>query len=263
MSNVVVVSHDAFGARKWLRFSNFAFAARQSVVPVLATEMANAAMVFPLAFAPRGDTFELVAVLGLAPEQNLFVAPDGRWLAGYVPSVLRSHPFQIATAPDGQKVLCVDVDSGLVVDGHSGMGERFFEENGSLSAALQSVVDFLAQRENGIAITAAACAALQEQGLIVPWNITIQRGDAQQKIEGLFRIDETILESLPDQSFVLLRKSVALPLAYSQMLSMHHLSLLGKLGQAREQEAARSQAAHQMPLSGDIDLSILTNRKNR
>jgi hypothetical protein len=58
-----------------------------------------------------------VAVQGLAPGQNLFVAPDGRWLAAYTPAAYRGYPFQLAHAENGQQVLCFDEESGLITDG--------------------------------------------------------------------------------------------------------------------------------------------------
>ena len=51
------------------------------------------------------------------PEHNLFVGPDGHWLGGYVPASLRSYPFRVlGSEGSGQLALCVDEDSGLVVE---------------------------------------------------------------------------------------------------------------------------------------------------
>ncbi|MBK7509056.1 MAG: SapC family protein [Comamonadaceae bacterium] len=56
-------------------------------------EASRAAGSLPLAFWKRQDSFELVAVTGLEPHRSLMVASNGQWLAGYVPAVLRAHPF--------------------------------------------------------------------------------------------------------------------------------------------------------------------------
>jgi hypothetical protein len=52
-----------------------------------------------MAFVKQQDSFFLIALLSLTPKTNLFVAPDGRWLGGYVPSYFRGYPFQREAGP--------------------------------------------------------------------------------------------------------------------------------------------------------------------
>jgi hypothetical protein len=172
MPNYVVVSREAHATKRWSRATGYAFAAREAVVPLLSFELPKAVMGLPVAFLLQGEQFVPAAVLGLASGRNLFVAPDGRWLGVYVPAALRSYPFRLAHAPEGQQLLCVDEASGLLLDGQA--GESLFNDDGSPAAGVVQVLEFLAQQEADRPNTTAACAALQAAGLIVPWTITVQ-----------------------------------------------------------------------------------------
>jgi hypothetical protein len=258
MPNFVVVSHEAFSDKRWLRNPNYAFASKVAVCPVLGVEVATAAVALPMAFSSVGSDLEMIAVLGLLPDHNHFVASDGRWLGEYVPAALRCYPFQAGTTPDDQPVLCFDSDSGLLRDAKLEEGEAFFNADGTLSDAVQSVVRFLTELGNSRKATAIACAALQDCGVIVPWEVELERDGSKQTIAGLSKVDEGALNALTDDKFLELRKTGALLLAHCQMLSMQRMSLLGRLAQMQARAAAQSQAIRQMTMSGDIDLSSLT-----
>ncbi|MDV7395813.1 SapC family protein, partial [Arthrospira platensis SPKY1] len=110
------VAASTHATQRWQRYSSHAFAATDAVAPLVVQELPKACMHLAIAFIPQGEHFTPVAVLGLQPGQNLFVTPDGRWLGGYTPAAYRGHPFALANTPNGQQVLCVDADSGLLHD---------------------------------------------------------------------------------------------------------------------------------------------------
>ena len=71
----------------------------------------------PIAFVEQAGRFVPMAVMGLTPEHNLFVGPEGQWLGGYLPAAMRSYPFRLLRSEGSEQMtLCVDEDSGLVVD---------------------------------------------------------------------------------------------------------------------------------------------------
>ena len=80
-------------------------------------------------FMNENDAFIPVVVLSLEPERNPLVARDGRRSGGFAPSVFRAHPFRLIPSETDDLVLCVDADSGLLVEG--GTGERFVDEAGA------------------------------------------------------------------------------------------------------------------------------------
>jgi len=251
MPTVTPVTPSRHAAMRWRRYDSYSFAADRAVVPLVAAELARAAPAFPVAFIQtgKGKGYMPAVVLGLEPNHNLFVAPDGRWLAGYVPAALRSRPFTLRRAADGRHVLCVDEASGLVTDGPQ--GERFYEDDATLSATLRQVADFLAKVEQNRAATAAVCAALTAHHLIVRWPVARKTDQGERKLEGLFRVNESALNALDDEAFLSLRKSGAVPIAYAQLLSMQQLRLLGELA------AARAPRPQPVQLGQDLDPSWL------
>lgn len=254
MPNYTVVSRTTHADKRWKPFSDYAFASGEATVPLLLAEFAKAALGLPIAFTRQGNGYFPVAVLGLAPGKNYFVTPEGRWIGNYVPAALRSYPFRLADANDGSKVLCVDEDSGLVASG--GDGEAFFTEDSNPAPGITRLLDFITQLDQNQAKTHSACTALNALNLIVPWEITLQTDSGNQEIQGLFKIDESVLNVLSDEDFVSLRKPGALSMAYCQMISMQHLPVLGQIAQARAKADAAKEAFMQ-PLSGELDLEFL------
>jgi hypothetical protein len=200
----------------------------------------------PVAFVRQDGRYVLMAVLSLAPDRNLFVAPDGRWLGEYVPMVLRSQPFRLLRPESaGQSILCVDEDSGLVVEG--GQGEAFFDAEGALADTLKRTLDFLCHLERSRAVTEVAVAALAEAGVIEPWPLATTNGGPELPALGLHRIAENRFNALDDEALLTLRRAGALPIIYRQMLSMQQIPVLKRLTEVHEQharaEAARAEAA--------------------
>ncbi len=231
MSSLYPVSVSRHGSKRWQRYSSYAFAAGDAMCPLVVQELPKAAMSLPLAFAMSGEEVVPVAVLGLLPGKNLFVAPDGRWLGGYVPAAYRGYPFALAHTEDGQQVLCVDESSGLLADRE---GELFFSENNQPAPALTDVLNFLTQVAGNRQATRRIGALLQEYGVVQSWPIRLQTAEGEQAVAGLWRVDEAALNALPAEAFVALRDAGALPMVYCQLLSMQHLAQLGPLAQAHE-----------------------------
>lgn len=254
MPNYQAISRERHASQRWQRYTSYAFAVHDAVIALAAAELPKAAMSLPMAFIEQEGSFVPVAVLGLQPGSNLFVAADGRWAGPYIPAAFRSYPFRLANTEDGQQVLCIDEESGVVTNGST--GERFFNDDGQPAQATLDILSFLNQIEQSGLATVAACAVLQKHQLIRAWPITVKTDAGEQKIAGLFQIDEAALSQLPGDALRELAQAGALPVAYCQLLSMQHLSVLGQLAQARAKVNAPVTA---LPLSpaGDLDLEFL------
>jgi hypothetical protein len=220
-----VVSKERHAGKLWQRHSSYHFAARDAIVSLTAQELPQAMMAMPTGFIASGAAFDLVAVQGLAPGRNAFVASDGRWLAGYLPKVYGAYPFRLASADNGQQVLCIDESSGLVSSGPN--AERFFDDDGNPAQAVKDVLNSLSQQQAHRNTTANICAILQKHKLIQPWPVKLQAEGRKQNIAGLYRIDEAALNALPPEAFIELRDTGALAVTYCQLLSMQHLPKLG------------------------------------
>jgi hypothetical protein len=253
MTQLVAVAPETFRKKYWKRFESYEFAAKDSVAPLAAAEIARAAQAMPVAFLKQDDRFILAGLLSLTPGNNLYVGPRGRWLGEYAPSCFRGYPFRLAKAEGRDDlILCIDQDSELVSDED---GERFFDDQDQLAEPLQKVLDFLSRVQQNWIATQKAVDALAEAGLICDWPLKIKTSEGEQPVNGLFMIDEAKLNSLEDDLFLTLRTCGALPIAYAQMLSMGNIQLLSRLADAR----ARQQAPVQNNVSGAFgDDDILT-----
>jgi SapC len=237
MPQFAAVSRERYANKKWLRFSNYGFAAGEMIAPIVAAELARAAPAMPCAFLQQSGRYTLVAVLSLIAGRNMFVAPDGRWLGLYVPAVFRLYPFRVLPTERGDLVLCVDEQSNLVVDGSSA-GEEFFDSQGNPAPVLKPAFDAAMALETNRKSTELAVEALAQAGVKRPWEIKVKSNEGERPISGLHRLDEAALHALPDETFLNLRKTAALPLAYTQMLSMGQLGLLQHLARLQTQAAA-------------------------
>jgi hypothetical protein len=95
-SQVLAVSPENHSHKSWRAATNYQFAAAIPMVSVVLSELGKVASIFPMALVERGGGYELAALFGLQNGQNLFVDPQGRWMARYIPARLRAYPFSLA-----------------------------------------------------------------------------------------------------------------------------------------------------------------------
>jgi hypothetical protein len=237
MVKLVAVDSEKHAGKGWRPRTGYAFAATQAVIPLVGAEFAQAARAMPIAFIEQAGRYIAVAVMSLSLGRNLFIGPSGQWLGGYVPALLRSYPFLLLRPEGGEKmILCVDEDSGLIVDADAD-SQKFFEEDGAPSAAVTATVNFLQQLEQNRVVTDLAVATLASAGLLAPWPLTVAVDNQPQEVKGLHRVDEAKLNALEDEAFLKLRKSGALPIAYMQLLSMGQVELFTQLSRLQQQLA--------------------------
>lgn len=242
MVSVVAVDREKHAGKGWRPPTGYSFAAGQSLLPLVGVEFARAAVSMPIAFVEQAGRYMPVAVLSPLQGHNLFVGPEGHWLGNYVPSLLRGYPFVLVRNEGVENaMLCIDQDSGLIVDA-DGETQKFFEDDGGPSEAVKAILNFLQQVEQNRTVTDLAVASLAEDGLMAPWPLMVSVDNQPRTINGLYRVDEAKLNALDDESFLKLRKSGALPLAYMQLLSMGRVPVFQQLDQLQRQ---LSQAAHQ------------------
>ncbi|NMG56055.1 SapC family protein [Aromatoleum aromaticum] len=235
MANIQPVNFAKHGKKRWQHFSSYAFAARTSVVPLMLTEVRSAASAFPIGFVKHQNNCFPVAILGLEAETNVFVDEQGQWLGAYTPAAFRAWPFSVSYAERGEKLLCVDEDSDLITDGPD--GEAFFNEDKTPSEALQGVTRFLARFTQDRDPSLGACSALEAAGLLQPWTAAVRTGSRQWTMDQFLRIDEEALNKLRTSTLASLHKVGAISLAYSQLHSMAHLALVGRLAEQRLPQA--------------------------
>lgn len=259
LSSIHPVSKHRHGSKGWNRYKSYSFASGDSTAPIVVAEFARACMVFPIAFVNTGENFSPIAILGVVPGQNLYVAPSGQWLGGYIPSAYRGYPFRLGKTPEGQRLLCIDERSGLISElvGLSAEGERFFNETGEPEESIKQVLGFLSQIDDNRSTTTDFCDLLEVNKLLEPWPLTINAFDGDYRLEGLYRVSESALRSLKSRAVSALHKENFLLPAYCQILSMQSAPLLARLKEARANMISPVMNLPPPAPSGEIDFSFL------
>ena len=236
MPSFVPVSRGSHTGKAWLRYSSYDFAADRAAIPIVAAELAKAVLSMPLAFVEENGARHIVAVMSPEPGKNQFVAPDGRWLGGYIPAAIRGYPFSLLH-PDGAQapILCVDENSGLVVDAGTPGAELFFDEEGTPAPALKAVLDFLGQVETNRDATKRAVMALVAADVLTPWPLQVNTSAGTTTVSGLHRIDEARFNALNDEVFLGLRTVGSLVVAYAQLISIGQIGIFETLAKLRAQ----------------------------
>ena len=256
MPNYQPITQTDYTALRYKRTDNFLYASFDAVAPLVLQELPKACMSLPIAFIQQGEDFVPAAVQGLQAGQNCFVTADGRWIGPYVPAIYRGYPFALAQTEDQRMVLCIDHDSGLVAPDHP---EPFFDEQGQPTQAIKNTLNFLEQVQADRNKTRFICAVLQQLELIKPWHITLKGEAGEEKtIQGLYCIDEARLNALDAEALHRLKQSGGLPVVYTQLLSMQHLNILGKLTDAHAMAKAQNAAstAGALPTTGNDELDL-------
>src|SRR5258708_19650705 len=125
-----------------------ASAARQHLIPIVASEFRKAAIQYPIVFAKNPETgrFGPYVLNGLEPEENLFWSGTKMDVV-YVPLNIRRRPFFVGMAdmPGGasDNVLCIDIESSCItasgeksIVGADGSDSPYFKELLSILAKL-------------------------------------------------------------------------------------------------------------------------------
>ena len=252
---IVPITPERHGGKVWNRRSGYAHAATQTAAVMCNNELALAVRTLPMCFVLIDGEPTLVALLCLIPGQNLFVAPDGRWIGGYVPKALRTYPFRLApTGETDRFALLIDEASGLIGDeAAGGGGTPFFNADGEAAEDTRKVLDFLFDVHRGQLICRHAATVLADKDLIEPWPLTAEHDGAVKNIAGISRVAEARLAELTGQDLVELRDCGALAMAYMQLASMANLRQIKALARAHRKFAEDRSQRMQIPAGSFID----------
>ncbi|MCG5498989.1 SapC family protein [Ectothiorhodospira variabilis] len=197
------------------------FAAGENLVPLIYSEVADAAREFPLVFM-EGKPL-VYALLGLESGVNAYVGREGDWRATYQPARLRAYPFGLSPVGEGDRYALV-LDAAYTPVGE--LGESLFDGDDKPTAFVQGRLEFLKRLHQGQGLTERLVSALRDVGVLVPLGVRVRDAQGQMKrLEGVEQVDEKALNGLDDARFNELRRSGALPLAYASLLSLANMRL--------------------------------------
>lgn len=241
MSNFVPVSQQKHQASGFEKVSHYGHAAKDALAPVVITEVAKLIPRMPLAFYKTEEMsgYQLVAMQGLLPGQNLFLNEKHQMLAGYVPACYRGYPFRLFPV-DGktEMLLCIDENSPFFHEKSEADDEGLFTLEGEPTDIILKIRDFLALVAKDSQKTQELVDLLAEYELITPWYIRLDdSSERQEPLQGLYHIKESALRELSADKLQVLNLRGALSLAYGQLYSEHRIENLQTLLTLRAQAA--------------------------
>lgn len=200
-----------------------------TALPLSFTEFAVAVRDYPIAFisGDAGKTFVAMAILGVEPQQNLFVTADDTWDAQtYLPAYVRRYPFCMTRVTvNGQeqadRVACVEKRA------LKARGEALYNDRGEPLPVWDGLRKLLFEFEADLARTEAMCRKLHELQLLEPFAAQASpTGEAPITLTGMYRIAEERLHALPADVLKALAQSGMLARAYAHLLSLGNFQRL-------------------------------------
>ncbi|MCZ2720975.1 SapC family protein [Marinomonas sp. 15G1-11] len=246
---------------------NMKYAAMMTTVPLLREELSHVIQHMSIAFQKRSnahdntESFELVGLQSLKPNENLFVLPDGRWLGGYKPAFYRAYPFSLEADKDSTQLqLCVEESAVKFELAQDDLA--FFKDETNLSDHMMNFVKFLEKALNGRKSTLSLMSALQQANLITPWSITYSEEEedgatVEKALNGLYHIDIKALANLTPEMAAKLNKTGALEIAYAQVFSEPRCKGLSTL-----QKVHKDLQQHQNSIEKEPDLDEIFGEKD-
>lgn len=216
-------------------------AASLNSVFLAVTEFAEACREFPIVFVRTGSAeggakpvVMPIAVMGLKPEQNLFIT-DGKFTGKYAPAYLRRYPFIMVRAEENSDRMLVCMDPSW--KGFSETeGEALFKEDGEPTELLVNVQKFLEAFEQEAERTREFCTRLDAAGLLQDMRFDATMGDGEKlSVDGFLTIDEAKFKELPEATVLEWHRNGMLG-----VLELHRLSLsnMANLAQMLATQAA-------------------------
>lgn len=226
---------EEHGELRLAETTDWRFAAQEMVVPIVFTEMADAAREYPLIFLK--DKPLVCALTGVEQGVNAYIDGEGRWVANYIPARLRAYPFNLGNIPGkpNEFAIVFDAEAPQLL---SAQGSLLFKD-GQPSDFLNRRTELLKNLHRAEAATRSMVETIRSAGLLVDRSVRMQRRDKQDlHVGGMQVVDEKKLNQLPHEAFARLRDKGVLALIYAHLLSMANLRqgvIGGKYPQLRKQ----------------------------
>jgi hypothetical protein len=210
----------------------FQFMGASDAVPLTVNEFGMAASSFPIIFA--GDDKTPLGLMGIRPDENLFVSPSGDMDPGiYLPAFARRYPFLFAHDPEGQNlILCIDRAAPMI----SANPDLPFFDGDKPSQIVLDAIEFLKEFERFRQDTDRFLAMMRELDLFERRSLVISK---EQNAEmSFFAISEEKLEALPMAKMHELREQGMIAPIYAHLVSIMTWPRL--IHRAVVQEAAKN-----------------------
>jgi hypothetical protein len=208
------------------------FGDNNSYSHVFISEFRDVQAHYPIFLQKNAQTgqFEVIALLGLAGEENLFLTDSG-WQANYIPLSIQRRPFLIGfqeNVEDGvvseEPVVHIDMDSPRI---SYNQGEAVFLPQGGQSPYLQQISATLMAIYQGHQQTKTFIDSLQQHELIESVEIKVTLDDdTSHAMDFLYTINEEKVAQLSDAAVADLHRLGYLKAIHMMLASMPNMSHL-------------------------------------
>jgi hypothetical protein len=222
--------------------NGYAFSAGVNAVPLMAVEFPLASPEYAIVFTADGDNVMPAVVLGVRNDQNLYLSPEARWKADYVPAFIRRYPFVFSSSAGGKSLtLCIDESHPGV--NRDGRGNALFGADGKPTPYVEKVLDFLKEFQAQLERTRQFGRRIKELHLLEPMqaSVTTPKGD-KLTLSGFMAVSRDKLRALSGDALEKLVKNDELELLYLHLASMRNFNevkdrLIGALADKPEPKA--------------------------
>jgi len=205
---------------------DYAFSQEINAVPLTVGEIFEASSEYAIVFVEIGKEVMPAAVLGVQPEQNLYLSKDNHWNAKYIPAFIRRYPFVFAATEEGSTLtLCLDeTHPGVNQDGR---GEPFFSRDGQPSEYIEGVLKFLKAYQAQFQYTKEFCAKIKQLNLLEPLQAEVKKPSGEKVLLGDFQgVTRQRLHTLSADSLQDLVKRDELELIYLHLHSLKNFDVV-------------------------------------
>jgi hypothetical protein len=203
---------------------SYAFSADVNAVPLMAVEFPRASAEYAIVFTSDGDNLMPAVVLGVRNQQNLYLSPEARWKADYIPAFIRRYPFIFSSSADGKTLtLCIDEKHPGV--NRDGRGSALFGADAKPTPYVEKVLEFLKEFQAQYERTRLFCRRLKELQILEPMqaNVTTPKGE-KLALAGFLAVSREKLRALNGETLEKLVKNDELELLYLHLASMRNFS---------------------------------------
>lgn len=191
-------------------------------VPLTVDEFAQCSRYLPIVFSSGPNPLPL-ALMGLNEGVNTLVDGQGKLLRddGYIPAYIRRYPWMLVRLDPArdEMSLCFDPTCGFIGEAEEGQP---LIENGEATQLTKDLLAFCQNFEEAAQRTGNFMTELQESGLLMDGELSIQVSDVEQPFvyRGFQMVSEDKLREMRGDQLRKLNQNGVLPLLYAHLLSL-------------------------------------------
>lgn len=202
---------------------SFAFSAGVNAVPLMAVEFPRAAAEYTIVFTAEGENVMPAVILGVRNAQNLYLSPDSKWKADYIPAFIRRYPFVFSSGDGKTLTLCIDESHPGV--NRAGKGNALFGADKKPTSFLEKVLEFVKEFQVQFELTRQFCRRVKELQILEPMqaNVTTPQGE-KVSLGGFLGVKRELIRQLSGEKLEKLAKTDELELLYLHLASLRNFT---------------------------------------